>query len=156
MKLLMDADFLIKITKAGLKEIVCEHCKVFVPETVKVETVDQGKAKQCDDASVIDANIRHAKIHITQEDKRYLKGDDALVGIFHGGFYDAVATDDAKLIRKLKLHGIPFILPALCLLMLHKNGLISKKEARQFVEQIAPFISPDEYATTMLLLEGKI
>ena len=35
----MDADCLIKLTKAGLKEIVVTHCIVFIPEEVKREVV---------------------------------------------------------------------------------------------------------------------
>ena len=46
MKLLMDADCLIKLTKAGLKELVTTKDSVSIPEQVKREVVDAGKKKQ--------------------------------------------------------------------------------------------------------------
>jgi hypothetical protein len=54
MKLLMDADCLIKLTKAGLKELVCRQDTVVIPNIVKYEVVDAGKAKDCDDAYVVE------------------------------------------------------------------------------------------------------
>jgi len=154
MKLLMDADCLIKIAKAGLKEMVCSHYDVIIPETVKVETVDQGKAKGCNDADIIEKNLSDGKITAAKEHKRYHKGDDALIDVFQKDLHDAVATDDTKLIRRLKIHGIPFVLPALCLFKLYKNSVLSKDDAQRGLGQLAPFISPDEYAATMVLLEG--
>jgi len=35
MKLLMDADCLIKLTKAGLKELIAEDAVISIPETVR-------------------------------------------------------------------------------------------------------------------------
>lgn len=153
MRLLMDADCLIKFTKAGLKETVCIHFTVTIPETVKFETVDRGKAKGCDDAGAIEKNISDGKLTAAKEPRRYPKGDDALLGIFQKNLYDAVATDDAKLIRRLKTHGIPFVLPALCLFWLCQTGVLSKQAAQKDLERLAPFISADEYATTTVLLE---
>jgi hypothetical protein len=43
MKLLMDADCLIKLTKAGLKELVATRYSVSIPEPAKREVVDAGK-----------------------------------------------------------------------------------------------------------------
>ena len=37
----------------------------------------------------------------------YVKGDSALIDLFSKGNYDAVATDDAKLIRRLRNFEIP-------------------------------------------------
>ena len=56
MKLLMDADCLIKLTKAGLKELVAKKDSVSIPEPVKREVVDAGKKKQCSDAIAVEKN----------------------------------------------------------------------------------------------------
>ena len=42
MKLLMDADCLIKLTKAGLKELIAGDAAISIPETVRREVVDAG------------------------------------------------------------------------------------------------------------------
>ncbi len=59
MKLLMDADCLIKLTKAGLKEIVVLKCDVFIPGPVKREVVAVlGRVQRATDkVAKFDANV---------------------------------------------------------------------------------------------------
>lgn len=57
MKFLMDADCLIKLTKAGLKELVGRHDTVVIPSAVEKEVVDAGKAKGCTDAFIVEKNV---------------------------------------------------------------------------------------------------
>jgi hypothetical protein len=54
MKVLMDADCLIKLTKAKLKEIVCNNFSVFIPQAVENEVVDN--AGEHPDAIIIKKN----------------------------------------------------------------------------------------------------
>ena len=153
MKLLMDADCLIKLTKAGLKEFACRHDKIFIPDIVKYEVVDAGKAKDCDDAFVVEKNISKDIITIVSHVSGYPKGDSALIDLFPKGNYDAVATDDAKLIRRLKTFEIPFILPGLIIFQFLKDGHITEIRAIQALNQLAEFISSDEFSTVRLLME---
>ena len=53
MKTLMDADCLIKLTKAGLKEFICQHDQIAIPRIVKREVVDAGKMKGYPDADLV-------------------------------------------------------------------------------------------------------
>ena len=153
MKLLMDADCLIKLTKAGLKEFVCRQDTLVIPDIVKYEVVDAGKAKNCDDAFVVEKNISKNFITIVNHVSDYAKGDSALIDLFPKGNYDAVATDDAKLIRRLRTFEIPFILPGLIIFRFLKDGHITKIKAIQALNQLAEFISNDEFSTVRLLLE---
>ncbi len=153
MKLLMDADCLIKLTEAGLKELIAENAFIDLPETVKREVVDAGKAKGRMDSFAVEQNIASQMIKVIQSPGDYAKGDHALVALFDKERYDAVATDDAKLTRKLRAHGIPFILPGLIINHLKKKGKISLTTARWALDQLAAFISEDEFSMTKLLLE---
>ncbi len=153
MKLLMDSDCLIKLTKAGLKELVGKNYTIFIPDVVKKEVVDSGKEKGCADATVVEDNIKTGAIQIIRKQLSYSKGDEAVIGLFQKIDCDAVATDDTKLIRRLKLHGIPFILPALIFYKLLQNNMIEEKTARWALDQLTPFISKDEYSTVRLLME---
>ena len=153
MKLLMDADCLIKFTKAGLKELVCRQDTIIIPAIVKSEVVDAGKANDCDDAFVVENNISKNLISILTHIPDYTKGDSALIDLFPMGHYDAVATDDAKLISRLKTFGIPFILPSLIIFRFLNEGLITKNKAKQALNQLAEFISDDEFSTVRLLME---
>jgi rRNA-processing protein FCF1 len=153
MKLLMDADCLIKLTKAGLKEFVCRRDTIVIPDIVKYEVVDAGKAKNCDDAFVVEKNISKNFISIVNHVSDYAKGDSALIDLFPKGNYDAVATDDAKLIRRLRTFEIPFILPGLIIYRFLKDDHITKIKAIQALNQLAEFISKDEFSTVRLLME---
>ena len=153
MKLLMDADCLIKLTKAGLKETVCRHCSVLIPLVVKKEVVDEGKKKGCADAFAVEENIAAERVSvITDKNKAYANGDHAVFGMFKPQRYDAIATDDAKLIRHLKSLGIPYLLPGLILYWLNQQGLMDKSASLRGLERLAPFISEDEYSTVHLLM----
>jgi rRNA-processing protein FCF1 len=153
MKLLMDSDCLIKLTKAGLKDLVGKNYMIFIPSVVQEEVVIAGKEKGCADATVVEENIKNGVIQIIKKRLSYATGDEAVIGLFQRTGYNAVATDDAKLIRRLRLHNIPFILPALILFKLFQNNLIEEKTARWALDQLAPFISKDEYSTVHLLME---
>jgi rRNA-processing protein FCF1 len=156
MKVLMDADCLIKLTKAGLKEDICQHFQIMIPAAVEREVVEAGKAKGCPDADSIEKNIQKDLLQVTKE-KPFgpIGGDQALVEISQKGRYDMVATDDAKLIRILRSAGIPFIIPGLLIYSLFRKGGIGVDVALNWVERLSPFVSNEEYSTVRLLLEER-
>ena len=156
MKILMDSDCLIKITKAGLKETVCDNFSVAIPSIVEKEVVREGIKKECADAFAVKENIIAKRLKIVTDKKNvYKNGDNAVIGHYHSKKYDTIATDDAKLIRRLKSLGIPFLLPGLIIHWLNKRGLINKEESSRSLERLRPFISNDEYSVVRLLLEEK-
>jgi len=81
--------------------------------------------------------------------------DEALLTHFKRKEYDAVATDDAKLARFLRINGIPVILPAIIIYHLFQDGIIDRKTALLSLKQLAKFISDDEYSTVRLLMEER-
>jgi len=153
MKLLMDADCLIKLTKAGLKELVANKISITIPAVVQKEVVHSGKEKGCADATVVEDNIDAGMIAITESGSEYGSGDDALIALFQKESYDAVATDDAKLTRQLRIKSIPFILPGVVIYKLFRDNLINRKSALRALRQLAEFISEDEFSTVRLLME---
>ena len=153
MKLLMDADCLIKLTKAGLKDFVGDRDLIFIPDVVQKEVVDAGKEKGCPDAFVVEKNIKANIITIVKSYSDHTKGDDALIALFRKKDYDAVATDDAKLTRLLRIKGIPFILPGLIIYHLLQDNMINRKTALWALKLLAEFISEDEHSTVRLLME---
>ena len=124
-----------------------------MPDIVKYEVVDAGKAKNCDDAFVVEKNISKNFITIANHVSDFAKGDSALIDLFPKGNYNAVATDDAKLIRRLRTFEIPFILPGLIIFRFLKDGHINRIKAIQALNQLAEFISKDEFSTVRLLME---
>lgn len=156
MKILMDADCLIKLTKAGLKEFICQHEKIVIPGIVKREVVDAGKVKGYPDADWVEKNIQNRLISLAKEATlNHGRGDQALIVTFKQGRYGAVATDDAKLTRVLRAAGIPFILPALLIYQIYQEGRIDPATALNWLDKLSAFISEEEYGMTKLLLEEK-
>lgn len=152
----MDADCLIKLTKAGLKEQICQQHEIAIPNVVKKEVVDAGKIKGAPDAELVEQNIQKAIIRVIgKETLSRMKGDPVLVEIFKRGQYDALATDDAKLIRLLRSMGIPYILPGLFIHSLYQKKMVDKKTALNCLEKLSLFISEDEYSVIKFLLEEK-
>jgi hypothetical protein len=156
MKILMDADCLIKLTKGGLKESICQKEEIVIPHVVKREVVDAGKRKGLPDADAVEKNINSGLIGLAEEaSPSHLKGEQALIASFGRGGYGVIATDDGKFIRILRAAGIPFILPGLLIFLLYKKGEIDRMTGLKWLERLSPFISDDEYSMTRLLLEGK-
>jgi len=149
----MDADCLIRLTKAGLKELVVNKYSVFIPESVKKEVVDAGKRKACGNAFAVEQNIESKLIAVIDVPVKVEKGDQALIAAYRNEDYDAVATDDARLSHNLKALNIPFILPGLILYRLLKDKKTDYKTALWALSQLSEFISEDEFATVRLLLE---
>lgn len=86
---------------------------------------------------------------------QYPDGDEALMALFQNDRYDAAATDDAELARKFRMHGTPYVLPALILYRMWRQNLIDKDVALRSLEQLAEFISEGEYSTARVLMEGE-
>ncbi len=152
----MDADCLIKLTKAGIKESVCKRNEIAIPIIVKMEVVDAGKIKGLSDAEQVEKNIQNGIIRVVgKESFARLKGDHALIEIFKQGKYDTIATDDAKLIRFLRAAGIPYILPGLFIYFFYQGNFIDKKTALIWLEKLSVLISEDEQSIVKILLEEK-
>jgi len=156
MEIFMDSDCLIKLTKAGLKEYICQEYEITIPAVVKKEVVDVGKSKGLPDAEWVEKNIQKDILRVTgKESLPHTKRDQALIEIFKRGRYDAIATDDAKLIRLFRSAGIPFISPGLLIYSLYQKNIIRKITALNWLEKLSTFISEDEYNMIKFLLEKK-
>ena len=149
----MDADCLIKLTKAGLKELVVLKCDVFIPQPVKREVVDAGIKKECSDAFAVEKNIESKSITVIDSPATLEKGDQALIALYKKEAHDAVATDDVRLAHQLKSLNIPFMLPGLILYRLLKDGKTDYKTTARALQQLSEYISDDEFATVRLLME---
>jgi rRNA-processing protein FCF1 len=160
MKILMDSDCLIKLTKSGLKESVCKKDEVTIPFVIKQEVVDAGKSKGAPDAEWVEKNIQRGILRVTAAGKRESSapsgGDRALVETFHLGGYDVIATDDVKLIRSLKSIGIRWTLPGLLIYSLYQRKKIDKVTGLNWLEKLSSHISDDECTVVRLLLEGRL
>lgn len=159
----MDADALIKLTKCGAKGNVVAIAEVSIPSPVKKETVDEAKARGYPDAVAIEENIQAGRLKVTdldavsepsQAELFPTGGDQALFLAYHGGEWDAVVSDDSKLIRLLEAFGVPVLTPAALLVAMVKGGALTGTRVRGLLEALSPLVSAEEYATARLALEA--
>lgn len=154
MKLVMDSDCLIKLTKAGLKETLCDAWDVHVPTLVRRETTVPAPALP--DAVRIRENIAAGRIVVVATGTTRGKGEDAVLKLYRSGTYDAVATDDARFIRRLRGFGVPFAVPAVIVVKLCQAGVLTRGEAGRALGDLSPHISAEERAAAELMLTGGV
>ena len=155
MKIVMDADCLIKLTKAGLKEEVCNAFTITIPRRVEEEVVDQGKRKDLPDAFVIERNISAGLLAV-----RSAGGSKATIGekeailLYQQGGFEAIASDDRRFVRQLRAFDIPYLTPAVVLAVMVKKNIMKVSDALQRLEALSPYISENEYYAVKLALEA--
>ena len=155
MKIVMDADCLIKLTKSGLKEAVCSAWSIAIPRVVETEIVTAGAGRP--DAELVRENIELNRIAVWDDGAgvdTHRRGEDAVLAMFRHGGYAAVASDDARFIRRLRVLSVPFAVPAVIIVLLHRDGVLTDDAARAALEELRQHISPDQYATGVLMLTG--
>jgi rRNA-processing protein FCF1 len=151
MKVVMDSDCLIKLTKAGVKERVCGAWEVYIPALVSRETTVA--APRLPDAARIKDNIK-AGLIVVKGGGQGRKGEDAALDLFRTGAFQAVATDDVRFVRRLRGLGVPFAVPAVIVTKLHREGVLTRPEADAALAALVPFISAEEHAAAELMLTG--
>jgi len=160
MRIVMDSDCLIKLTKAGAKEAVAAAAVVCIPVLVRKETVDQSVAQGFQDAAAIRSNIDQGRLQVIAAGAAAsriampaTKGETEVVAAFAGGNFDVIASDDRRFLRKLSAANIPFLTAATCILYAHKAGKLDHEEALALLAALRPYISGEEYSITKLYLE---
>jgi hypothetical protein len=153
MNVLMDADCLIKLTKAQLKEEVCAEFEVTVPARVIEEVmVAPDLHPEC---AVIQRNLEGGLLASHPGSKRHARGEEALLAASGDGReFAAIASDDKRFIRQLRLLGKPYFTPAVMLLWMVTHGRIQADAGLAALVRLAPMISDAEVALVRIRLQS--
>jgi predicted nucleic acid-binding protein len=108
MKIVIDSDALIKLTKSGAKELITKCFDVAIPERVYEETVTESEGYP--DAKEIERNIEAKKI-VVKEAQQKKKGEIAALDLYKRGNYDLLVSDDRRFLKYLAANGIPYLTP---------------------------------------------
>lgn len=161
MKIVMDSDCLVKLTKAGAKELVAASIEVYIPHLVKKETVDDVKVRGYQDSYVIEENISRDIIKVVRHEWKgpltvpVSKGEREVLSLYLKGGYDAIASDDRKFLKKLGDSNIPSMTPTACIVYIYYAGKLGKPEVLELLERLRPMISNEEYTIAKFYMEGK-
>ena len=153
MNVLMDADCLIKLTKAQLKEEVCAAFDVTVPARVIEEVmVAPDQHPEC---AVIQRNLERGLLAGLPDAKHHARGDEALLAVSgDSGEFAAIASDDKRFIRQLRLLGKPYLTPAVMVLWMVKHGRLQADAGLAALVRLAPMISDAEVALVRIRLQS--
>ncbi len=152
MKLVMDSDSLIKLTKAGAKEIVLNNIEVCIPPSVMNETTEN--KNKFPDAIKIHENVNRGLLKVKNPPNNSfvkslgIKGGEAQVLMLHDSS-SAISSDDAKFLNLLENLKIPYLTPASIIVFLLKKGAIKKGESRELLGNLKEFVSDEEYHLAM-------
>lgn len=137
---------------------------VIVPEIVKTETVNEGKARGYADSLEIEKNIQTEKIRVkptlmipeicrVAETLRLKGGEIDVYSLFQKGGFRAIASDDQKFTRKMEEMGIPCVTPTALIIYTWRKGVIDKERALELLENVESMVSKEEYALSKLEIE---
>lgn len=152
MKLLMDSDCLIKLVKSSLKELVCAGYSVEIPSLVRKEVVEDSEGQA--DATVVRENLKKKLLTEVKSELHSAKGEDAVFSVFQAGKYDAICSDDKRFIKRLRIFQVPYLTPAVLIVLLLKDQKMTARQAFQKLESLSPMISDDEYRTVKEFLHN--
>lgn len=142
MKIVMDSDALIKLTKSGAKGLITENFDVTIPDRVYEETVTQAAAYP--DAQEIDRNVEARRIEVKKTSATE-RGEMAVLNLFKRGGYDLLVSDDNRFLKHLAADGIPYLTPPFLIIYLLHKKILSRLYAEKYIDNLKMYISEDEY-----------
>nr|QNO51759.1 hypothetical protein LBHPMFOL_00029 [Methanosarcinales archaeon ANME-1 ERB6] len=156
MKVILDADSLIKLTKAKAKEIVLKNMEAYIPPKVFEETVEIPKEEGYPDAFLIDENLKKGLLAVEKikENKeaealitklRIRGGEADVFRLYKSGDFDVVSSDDGKFLEMLGGLNVPYITPSALIVFLLKKKVLSREDAESYINNLKEMISDEEY-----------
>ena len=119
---------------------------------VRRETVERAPALP--DAMRIRDNIASGRLTVVAGGADAKRGEDEVLQLYKAGGFDAVATDDVRFIRRLRVLGVPYAVPGVIVVKLRQSGAFSADEAEKALAALRPHISPEEHAAAQVVLWG--
>jgi hypothetical protein len=149
-EVLLDADGVIKLNRAGVLSSVIEAFVCIVPSTVYDEVVTTGKARLYEDAETIGAIIDN-KVRIEAsrrggaEGMGLGQGELAILNLLPEMPDAIVVSDDRRFLSVLANQAIRFLTPADVLVALAHQGVLTREAAEEALERLRPIIRTQAY-----------
>lgn len=164
MKVIMDSDCLIKLTRAKAKEVVLRNIEVYIPPKVFEETVTIPKEEGYPDAFIIDDNQKNGFLSIVdiKKDKGVEEmvknlglgyGEADVFRLFKMGGFDVISSDDKKFLKIIDAIDVPFMTPSALILYLFNRKILNKVETKTYINDLKKMISKEEYNLAMREVE---
>jgi len=158
LKLVFDADGLIKLARSGILRRATVHVRCFASHQV-YEEVLRGKEKLYEDAFIIEElattnNIMVKQTKPFEEPETLGAGERAALALFRTLNADAIVSDDLKFLTSLEAMRVPFIIPTHLIVLLAQRSYITHEQARHSLSAIRPFVREQNYQEAQELIRG--
>ena len=159
-RILLDADASIKLTKVGVIETFVSGFEVILTSEVYDEHVTAGLNRNYPDAKEMDKLVSDGKVIVAEvgndphvyDNFRLGRGEKSVLNYFQVNDIDLIVSDDEAFLKILDQFGIPFSPVAGAILMCVIHKLIGKEKGLKYLESLKPMIK-DEH---MFYMKSKI
>lgn len=155
MKIVCDADGLIKTNKAGVLAMLAQHAQLFIGPEVFREVITAGKAQGYLDAIEIEHIVEQ---HMYQSESRsdmlaalmlpetnFGAGERESLALYESEDADAVLSDDRGFLSALDMHQIPYVTPAAVVVVLCEWQALAVEAAHHALALLRPLIRNEQY-----------
>jgi len=150
-KIMLDADASIKLTKISIIETFATGFEVFLTREVYEEHVVSGLKRNYEDAKKMEYLVSNGKItvtDITEKSSVYDNfklgcGEKSVINNYKINNIDLIVSDDEAFLKILDSHEVPFIPVAGSILMCVIKDLISKEKGLKYLEALKPMIKDE-------------
>ncbi|GEM_PF-2054633 len=160
MLLLLDADGLIKLNRAGVLETVASAFQCLVPESVYQEAVVDAKARGYSDAAVLE-DIIAAKMKVQpasaspSSESGFGSGESGVLALLNMQTEASVViSDDRRFLALLARQQRDFLTPSDLIVFMAREGILNTTPARAFLEALRPHIQKDAYLEAIQDIEA--
>jgi predicted nucleic acid-binding protein len=163
MRIMLDADASIKLTKIGLIEILASGFEIAITDVVYDEHVIAGIKRNYPDAIQMKRLVLEGKIDVVPiKDKASAydslnlgRGEISIIKYCLENDVEVIVSDDAAFLRIIKaMDKVPCIPIAGILTMGIYKGLIDKDKGLKFLESLRPMIKQQHYFYAKTKIEG--
>ncbi len=144
MRLLLDADGLIKLHRAEVLDRMVKAFRCTVPEAVYHEVVTKGKERLHQDAEEIEyilgEGVEVVRTEQAQGETGLGAGEMAVLTLAAQDQDAIIVSDDRRFLALLTARGLRFLTPADLLVVLARQGILAKGEAKKALERLRPMI----------------
>ena len=115
-----------------------------------------GNLRNCTMVAILSSGIAELICLLTplKRNGGYSKGEDAAVAAYVEGQHAGIASDDKRFTKKLRLLGIPYLTPAVLVLLLVRRGHLSVDEGANKLDALSPMVSDAETAIAKTKLDA--
>jgi len=161
-KILLDADASIKLTKISIIETFVAGFEVIITTEVYGEQVTAGLKRNHPDAKKMGKLVSDGKVTVVKSTERSSVYDSLVLGCgeksvlnyYLANDVDLIISDDEAFLKILDNYAVPFTPVAGAILMCILHGLMNKEQGLKYLELLKPMIRDENMFYIKSKIEG--